>query len=114
PQSRLRREIRASRAPGSPPIRIAITVKVCTEREQRWKAAAEAASMPLPEWSGRTLDQAARDAATPERSVDVGRAGLALERGAGPEVLLAPAERHEPPALVAAHGAERPSEQPQH
>ncbi|MEV4104717.1 LmbU family transcriptional regulator [Nonomuraea sp. NPDC049649] len=66
PQSRLRREIQASREPGSPPIRIAITVKVCTEREQRWKAAAEAASMPLPEWIARTLDQAARDAATPE------------------------------------------------
>ncbi|WP_228011196.1 LmbU family transcriptional regulator [Nonomuraea phyllanthi] len=61
PQSRLRREIQASRArtPGSAPITVSLTVHVSFEREQRWKAAAEVASVPLPEWIAQALDHAA-------------------------------------------------------
>ncbi|MEO3891337.1 LmbU family transcriptional regulator [Nonomuraea sp. B5E05] len=61
PQSRLRKEIQASRVrtPDPQPIKVAVTVHISFEREQRWKAAAEVASVPLPEWIAHTLDQAA-------------------------------------------------------
>ncbi|WP_336210237.1 hypothetical protein [Nonomuraea sp. LPB2021202275-12-8] len=61
PQSRLRKEIQASRVrtPDSEPITVTVTVQITFEREQRWKAAAEVASAPLPEWIAQTLDHAA-------------------------------------------------------
>ncbi|WP_345570302.1 LmbU family transcriptional regulator [Nonomuraea rosea] len=61
PQSRLRKELQASRvsAPGSEPVTVTVTVHISFEREQRWKVAAESASVPLPEWIAQTLDHAA-------------------------------------------------------
>ncbi|TDE35746.1 LmbU and cloE [Nonomuraea mesophila] len=61
PQSRLRKEIQASRArtADSEPIKVAVTVHISFERERRWRAAAQVASVSLPEWIAHTLDHAA-------------------------------------------------------
>ncbi|MEV4113152.1 LmbU family transcriptional regulator [Nonomuraea sp. NPDC049695] len=61
PLSRLRKEIQAGRAGAlrPQPVSVTVTVQVSSEREERWKAAAEVASVPLLEWIALTLDRAA-------------------------------------------------------
>ncbi|MEV4020563.1 LmbU family transcriptional regulator [Nonomuraea angiospora] len=61
PQSKLRKEIQASRAHAqdSGQARATISVEVSSAQEQRWTAAARTAAVPLPEWIADTLDEAA-------------------------------------------------------
>ncbi|WP_260614718.1 LmbU family transcriptional regulator [Microbispora sp. KK1-11] len=59
--NRLRREIQASRGCGqdADTVTVTISVEVSSEQEERWKEAAQVASVPLPEWITATLDRAA-------------------------------------------------------
>ncbi|MGV9385004.1 LmbU family transcriptional regulator [Nonomuraea sp. NPDC003707] len=57
-QRRLRKEIHNSARSQDERVTVTITVEVSSEREQRWKAAAQAASVSLPEWIAHSLDQA--------------------------------------------------------
>ncbi|MBE3015291.1 LmbU family transcriptional regulator [Microbispora sp. NEAU-D428] len=68
PQSRLRKEIQASRSRGQDAdmVTVTISVEVSSEQEERWKAAAQVASVPLPEWIATTLDRAAVKDGDPE------------------------------------------------
>ncbi|MET7339270.1 LmbU family transcriptional regulator [Nonomuraea sp. NPDC005650] len=61
PQSKLRKEIQASRAHAEDggQARVTISVEVSSAQEQRWTAAARSAAVPLPEWIAGTLDEAA-------------------------------------------------------
>ncbi|MEV0388987.1 LmbU family transcriptional regulator [Nonomuraea sp. NPDC050643] len=57
-QKRLRKEIHSSSHAQDERVTVTITVEVSSEREQRWKAAAQASSVSLPEWIAYSLDQA--------------------------------------------------------